>query len=64
MKFEISTPLEFTVRTSKEYWQRLIVKHPDIDDLEKLIELALAAPDEVRRSSRDLDRCGCAAFKW
>jgi hypothetical protein len=29
MKFKISTPLGFTVRTSEEYWQRLIIKHPD-----------------------------------
>lgn len=45
MKFEISTPLGFTVRTSEEYWQRLIVKHPDLEELEELIRLALAAPD-------------------
>ncbi len=55
MKFEISTPLGFTVRTSEEYWQRLIIKHPDIEDFEELIQSALAAPDEVRRSSRDAE---------
>ncbi len=52
MKFEIFTPLGFTVRTSEEYWQRLIVKHPDIEELQELIQLALASPDQVRRSSR------------
>ena len=55
MKFEISTALGFTVRTSEEYWQRLIIQHPDIKEFEELIQSALAAPDEVRRSSRDAE---------
>jgi len=53
MKFEISTPLGFTVRTSEEYWQRLLIKHPDTEDLEDFVQSVLSAPDEVRRSSRD-----------
>lgn len=53
MKFEILTPLKFTVRTSDSYWQRLIVKHPDTEELEELVQQALASPDEIRRSSRD-----------
>jgi len=52
-KFEVLTPLNFTVRTSEEYWEKLIVKHPDIADLELEIQQALANPDEIRRSSRD-----------
>jgi hypothetical protein len=52
-KFEILTPLNFTVRTSEEYWQTLIVKHPDIADLEAEVRQALNSPDEIRRSSRD-----------
>ena len=52
-KFEILTPLNFTVRTSEEYWNKLIVKHPDIADLEIEIQQALASPDEIRRSSRN-----------
>ncbi len=52
-KFEIQTPLGFTTRTSEEYWQKLIIKHPDIVDLEAEIRQALADPDEIRRSSRD-----------
>lgn len=55
MKFEILTPLGFTVRTSESYWQRLIVKHPDIEELEELVQQALASPEEIRRSSRDAD---------
>ncbi|MDX2097181.1 MAG: hypothetical protein SFW36_05340 [Leptolyngbyaceae cyanobacterium bins.59] len=53
MKFEISTPLGFAVRTSEEYWQRLILKHPDIEEFEDFVQLTPSAPDEVRRSSRD-----------
>lgn len=53
MKFEILTPLGFTVRTSESYWQRLIAKHPDIANLEFLVQQALAEPDEIRSSSRD-----------
>ena len=52
-KFEILTPLNFTVRTSEEYWQKLIVKHPDIADLEAEVRQTLNSPDEIRRSSRD-----------
>jgi hypothetical protein len=52
-KFEILTPLNFTVRTSEECWQKLIVKHPDIADLEAEVRQALDSPDEIRRSSRD-----------
>jgi len=53
MRFEILTPLNFTVRTSDNYWQRLILKHPDIEDLEELIQHALASPDEIRQSRSD-----------
>ncbi|WP_250122824.1 hypothetical protein [Chroococcidiopsis sp. CCMEE 29] len=52
-KFEILTPLNFTARTSEEYWQKLIVKHPDIADLEAEVRQTLNSPDEIRRSSRD-----------
>jgi hypothetical protein len=48
-----ATLLGFTVRTSDNYWQRLIAKHPDIADLEDLVQQALTNPDEIRRSSRD-----------
>ncbi len=51
MKFEVVTPLGFTVRTSEGYWQRLMGKHPDLEELEELVTLTLASPDEIRRSS-------------
>jgi hypothetical protein len=52
-KFEILTPLGFRVRTSEEYWQKLIVKHPDIADLEAEVIQTLTNPDEIRQSIRD-----------
>ncbi|MEO0985289.1 MAG: hypothetical protein AAFY20_07040 [Cyanobacteria bacterium J06639_14] len=52
-RFSILTPLNFYVRTSDEYWQKIIVKYPDIADLEDIIKNTLANPDEIRRSSRD-----------
>ncbi len=52
-RFEIITPLNFSVRTSEEYWLKLIEKHPDILDLEIEIKQALKNPSEIRRSSRD-----------
>jgi len=53
IKFEILTPLGFTVRTSEDYWSRVIAKHPDIEDLENFVRLALSEPEQVRCSSRD-----------
>ena len=47
------TPLGFTVRTSENYWQKLIHKHPDIDYLIEEIKQTLISPIEIRRSSRD-----------
>jgi len=37
LKFEIQTPLGFTVRTSASYWQRLMIKHPDLEGLEDVV---------------------------
>lgn len=51
--FEILTPLGFTVRTPESYWQRLIIKHPDIEDKLDLVQLALINPDQIHRSSHD-----------
>ena len=32
MKFEVKTPLGFVLRATEEYWQKLLVKHPDLAD--------------------------------
>ncbi|BAC89554.1 gsl1613 [Gloeobacter violaceus PCC 7421] len=52
-KFQVATPLGFTVRMTENYWQRLLEKHPDLFDKECLVKQALTTPLEVRRSSRD-----------
>ena len=51
--FEILTPLGFTVRTSSAYWEKIILKHPDLADKLESVKQALSVPDEIRRSSRD-----------
>ena len=53
--FEILTPLGFTVRTSAAYWQKIILKHPDLAEYLELVKQALALPDEIHRSSRDAE---------
>jgi len=55
LDFEIQTPLGFTVRTSASYWQRLMVKHPDLEGLEDTVRQCLSTPDEIRRSSQDAE---------
>jgi hypothetical protein len=51
--FEILTPLGFKVRTSPDYWQKIILKHPDLADKLESVKQTLSNPDEIRRSSRD-----------
>lgn len=53
IRFEIETPLSFTVRITDAYWQKIITKHPDIAAIEDLVQQTLQSPDEVRQSSRD-----------
>lgn len=55
IKFDILTPLGFTVRTSNNYWQRLVEKHPDIEEIEVLIFQTLAFPDQIRQSRSDAE---------
>ncbi len=49
----ILTPLGFTVRTNRGYWQKIVSKHPDIADRLDKIKSTLRTPIEVRTSSRD-----------
>ena len=52
-KFAIPTPLGICVRTSEWYWQKLIIKHPDIAALEAKVIETLTQPDEIRQSNCD-----------
>ncbi|NJM00144.1 MAG: hypothetical protein HC924_15695 [Synechococcaceae cyanobacterium SM2_3_2] len=51
--FEVTTPLGFTVRTSEDYWKKLVEKHPDLEESLSVVQQALRTPSEVRRSIRD-----------
>jgi hypothetical protein len=51
--FVVPTPLGFIVRTTHQYWPRLLAKHPDLASRVLALQHALASPDEVRRSRRD-----------
>lgn len=52
--FQIKTPLGVTVRTTKEYWKRIIeTKHPSIKKFEKEAKEALKEPDQIRKSRQD-----------
>lgn len=54
IRFEIETPLGFTVRTTEGYWQRIVtMKHRTIRDHEEDVKHTLSNPDVVRRSVAD-----------
>jgi hypothetical protein len=51
---EIATPLGFTVRWSRDYWQLIVgQKHPVLAGQEPDVRQVLADPDQVRRSRKD-----------
>lgn len=52
--FQTKTPLGVTIRTTKEYWKRIIeTKHPSVKKFEKEAKEALRKPDQIRRSRQD-----------
>jgi len=52
--FEINTPLNVTVRTTKEYWNYLIsIKHQVMQNREETVKRVLSAPVAVRKSRID-----------
>lgn len=52
--FEIKTPLDVTVRTTKSYWKIITtVKHPSVLKYTKEVKKALKEPDIIRRSKQD-----------
>ena len=53
--FEIMTPLDFSVRTSLEHWQKILAKHPDLTNRLEDIKTALQAPTEIRASQNAQD---------
>ncbi len=71
--FEIETPLNTKIRTTRKYWNYLItIKHPVMRGKEKIVASILKDPDEVRKSKIDenvylyyktVDRMYCAVAK-
>ena len=51
--FRISTPIGLTVRTTKDYWNFIEVKHPEIKGYLALIKSTLKMPDIISRSKAD-----------
>ena len=52
--FEVATPLGFSVRSSRAYWELIVtVKHPVMRGHEAEVQTVLHLPEEVRRSRGD-----------
>jgi hypothetical protein len=52
--FEVSTPLDFRVHTTRTYWELIVsVKHPVMRAREADVQGVLRTPDEIRRSRSD-----------
>ena len=53
--FQIKTPNGITIRTTTDYWNRIItVKHPSIAKYESEVRDSLKDLDEIRRSKQDI----------
>jgi hypothetical protein len=52
--FEARTPLGFTVRVTRAYWNIITtIKHPVMAGCAAEVQAALESPDEIRRSKSD-----------
>ncbi|HED05685.1 MAG TPA: DUF4258 domain-containing protein [Ignavibacteria bacterium] len=52
--FEVKTPLNIIVRTTKEYWKYLTnIKHNNLSGKENNVISTLSAPDTIRKSKID-----------
>jgi hypothetical protein len=54
VRFEIQTPLGFAVRTTDEYWERIVSEeHRNMRDHEDEVKATLGNPDVVKQSIAD-----------
>lgn len=54
VRFEVQTPLGFRVRTTEEYWERIVTeKHRNMRTHEADVKAALSDPDLVKQSVAD-----------
>ncbi len=51
--FIVPTPLGFSVRTTREYWELIQHKHPEIVGKEAEVQQCLQQPAVIRRSTQD-----------
>ena len=52
--FEVSTPLGFRVRVTRDYWELIVtVKHPVMRERAIEVQDVLQTPDEIRQSRSD-----------
>lgn len=52
--FTVSTPLGFVVRTTRQYWELIVRKHPEVVGKELEVQNCLRQPELVRHSTQDL----------
>lgn len=54
--FEVATPLGFSVRVTKAYWQRIVsIKHPTMAGQGTAVQETLRQPEEIRVSRIDVN---------
>ena len=51
--FEVTTPLEFIIHTTYDYWEKLIFKHPELEEKLDAVKNTLRDPREIRKSKKD-----------
>ena len=52
--FEVETPLGVKIRTTKDYWKKIVtIKHPIIAKYENQVKESLKKPTEIRKSKQD-----------
>lgn len=52
--FEVETPLGVKIRTTKDYWKKIVtIKHPIIAKYENQVRESLKKPTEIRKSKQD-----------
>ena len=50
---QVLTPLGFTVRSTRSYWDLIQTKHPEVRNRLAEVRQCLEAPEQVRRSRQD-----------
>ena len=71
--FDVVTPLNVRVRTTKEYWDYIVnIKHPSMKNKEDIVKETLLNPEEICKSKidqnvylyyRQFDRIYCIVVK-